>query len=374
MFVFSYWICYTVDMKENQVLMQDIQNLLLWYQQNKRDLPWRANTEPYRVWISEIMAQQTRISAVIPYFNRFVQRVPDIKSLANLPQDELMKLWEGLGYYSRARNLQAAAKTVVEKYDGVFPSDYNDILSLPGIGEYTASAIGSISFGIPTPVVDGNVLRVFCRYLNDFSDIASPKTKKNIYSFLQTVIPQHCPGDFNQAIMELGALVCVPNSVPDCDVCPIKNGCQAKKNNNWDVLPVKSAKSPRKEEDYTVVLICCEDRILLKKRKSTGLLADLYQYVLLDGDLSKEQLLPFLKDKNISAQDIKPIGKTKHIFTHKQWNMSGYLVTTDDFDGFDGYTFVNLSELTKQYPLPSAFKLYTDFIKEYQNETTDQLY
>ena len=362
-------------MENIQVLKQDIEKLLLWYRLNKRDLPWRINTDPYRVWISEIMAQQTRISAVIPYFNRFVQRVPDIKSLAQLPQDELMKLWEGLGYYSRARNLQAAAKVVVEQYSGEFPSDYNSILSLPGIGEYTASAICSISFGLPTPVVDGNVLRVFCRYLNDFSDIAAPKTKKNIFSFLKNVIPHHCPGDFNQAVMELGALICAPNSVPSCDTCPLQNGCLAYKNNNWDMLPVKSAKSPRKEEILTVVQVCCDDRILLKKRKSTGLLADLYQYVLLDGELDKDQVITYLTSHHMLVESIHPIGKSKHIFTHKQWNMIGYFVTVSELNEHDGYLSVSLNDLTSVYPLPSAFKPYTDFIKEHQNETTiDQLY
>ena len=370
MFVFSACICYTVYMDKMKLIKQDVEKLLTWYQQNKRDLPWRQNTDPYRVWISEIMAQQTRISAVIPYFNRFVQRVPDVFSLANLPQDELMKLWEGLGYYSRARNLQAAAKVIVDQYGGVFPSDYDSILSLPGIGEYTASAIGSISFDIPAPVVDGNVLRVFCRYLNDFSDIASPKTKKNMCSFLQNVIPHHCPGEFNQAVMELGALICAPNSIPACDICPLQNGCLALKNNNWDMLPVKSAKSTRKEENYTIVLVCCDDQILLKKRKSSGLLADLYQYVMLDGKLDEKQVCDYLKEQHIQIQNIHSIGENKHIFTHKQWNMSGYFVTVSEICEFDGYTAVSLSELTSLYPLPSAFKLYTDFIKEYHDETT----
>ena len=199
-----------------------VKPLLQWYEQNKRVLPWRSDPTPYHVWVSEIMLQQTRVAAVLGYYARFMQALPDVKTLAEVDEDELMKLWQGLGYYNRARNLKKAARVIMEKFSGTFPNTYEDILSLPGIGEYTAGAVASIGFGIPVPCVDGNVLRVLTRLIGDDSDITKPETKRFLRDALLMAIPKENPAAFNQALMELGALVCVPNGAPDCENCPLK--------------------------------------------------------------------------------------------------------------------------------------------------------
>jgi len=356
-------------MKTHVLSSNNIDDLLLWYDQNKRALPWRIDTDPYRVWVSEIMAQQTRISAVIPYYNRFMHQVPDIKTLADLPSDTLMKLWEGLGYYSRARNLQKAAQKICVMHGGKFPNNYSDILALPGIGQYTAAAIASISFSLPYPVVDGNVLRVMCRIENNFSDIAKPDTKQYYFDRLKTLIPQSRPGDFNQAVMELGALICMPNGIPKCDLCPVNNACMAFQNGNWDILPVKSAKSPRREEKYTVLLVIKNNHILLQKRKESGLLANMYQYCMLNDHLSEKQVISYLCDHRLKITDIRSLPDTTHVFTHKEWNMNCYIIIADDqAPPLPGYEYVALSDVFERYPIPSAFKTYTDVLKEYKHE------
>ena len=228
--------------------------LLQWYGVHKRALPWRETTEPYRVWVSEIMLQQTRVEAVKPYFTRFMKTLPNIAALAAIPEEQLLKLWEGLGYYSRARNLQKAAKAIETEYNGAMPNTYDALLRLPGIGAYTAGAIASISFGVPVAAVDGNVMRVISRILASTEDIGLPQTKKYITELVNRTIPSNHPGDFNQALMELGATVCVPNGIPDCHSCPVQPFCRAYQQNLTEELPVKSRKKPRAVERQTIFL------------------------------------------------------------------------------------------------------------------------
>ena len=227
-------------------------SLLHWYDYNKRLLPWRENKDPYRIWISEIMLQQTRVEAVKPYFDRFMEALPTVYDLAEVEDDRLMKLWEGLGYYNRARNLKAAAQTIVQEYGGQLPADYDKLLSLKGIGMYTAGAIGSIAFELQVPAVDGNVLRVLARLWGDDSDILKDKTKKDMGRRIMEFMPEDRPGDFNQALIELGATVCVPNGKPLCDQCPWDTVCRAYKEDLIDKLPVKTPKKANKRVDCSL--------------------------------------------------------------------------------------------------------------------------
>ena len=216
-------------MLETFDLYKIVEPLLAWYEKNRRKLPWRENVSAYRVWVSEIMLQQTRVEAVKPYFARFIDALPDVSDLADCEEEKLLKLWEGLGYYNRVRNMQKAAKTVMEEYGGQLPDDYEKLLSLKGIGSYTAGAIASIAYGIPVPAVDGNVLRIITRLTQDESDIMKQSVKKRVEQALLEVMPQKRAGVFNQALMELGATVCVPNGAPLCEACPWKEFCLAKK-------------------------------------------------------------------------------------------------------------------------------------------------
>lgn len=229
--------------------------LLLWYRENARVLPWRSDPTPYRVWISEIMLQQTRVAAVLDYYRRFLEAVPTVADLAALPEDALMKLWQGLGYYSRARNLQKAARQIVENFGGVFPNTYDEIRSLAGVGDYTAGAVASIAFGLPVPAVDGNVLRVVTRITGDTGDITTPAVKRRITEALRQIIPTEAPGQFNQAMMELGATVCLPNGAPLCDRCPGAEFCRARLEDRIEQLPVKAPKKARRVEQRRVYLI-----------------------------------------------------------------------------------------------------------------------
>lgn len=229
--------------------------LLQWYGEHARDLPWRREPTPYRVWVSEIMLQQTRVAAVLGYFAKFMDAFPTVQDLAAAPEDQLMKLWQGLGYYSRARNLQKAARQIVDTFGGVFPTDYGDIRSLAGVGDYTAAAIASISFGQPVPAVDGNLLRVAARVMGDDTDITTTQGKRHFTAALQEIIPLDFPGQFNQAMMDLGAMVCLPNGAPLCQQCPAEAFCQARKQGRTKDLPVRPAKKPRRVEERVVFLL-----------------------------------------------------------------------------------------------------------------------
>lgn len=345
--------------------LRAVESLLAWYQKNKRDLPWRHTKDPYRIWLSEIMLQQTRVEAVKPYYARFLDACPDISALAELPEERLMKLWEGLGYYSRARNLQKAAKRVAEESGGVFPSDYEDIRALPGIGDYTAGAIASIAFGKRVPAVDGNVLRVLARYTGSFEDIAGQKTKNRFRDRLAECVPAEA-GDFTQALIELGATVCVPNGEAKCDVCPFAGECCAAAEHLIDELPVRSAKAPRKIENRTVLVIRDGERTALRKRPDKGLLAGLYELPCAEGHLAADDLPAYLRGLGFEPLRVTRLEDAKHVFTHIEWHMIAYSVLiSPEFDGFHGQSGTLLvpdRELRENYAIPSAFSAYKKYI------------
>lgn len=344
------------------------QPLLNWYDGGRRILPWRENPRPYYVWLSEIMLQQTRVEAVKPYFDRFIENVPDIESLAGMDEERLVKLWEGLGYYNRVRNLKKAANVIMEKYGGIMPSEYEEIISLPGIGSYTAGAIASIAYGRRIPAVDGNVLRVLARLRKDGEDILSQKTKSRIERELKPVIPEDRAGDFNQALMELGATVCIPNGEPKCMECPWKEFCKAHLEDCTQEYPKKKAKKARTVEEKTVLVIKDEKRAVFLKRQEKGLLAGLYGFPMLEGRRTKEQALAYLKEIGLRALHIQEIGEAKHIFSHKEWHMKGYAVKVDELEAPDelmlkaGLLFIDLEEAAVKYPIPSAYRAYTKYL------------
>lgn len=347
--------------------LEDIPNLLLkWYDTNRRILPWREEPTPYRVWISEVMLQQTRVEAVKPYFERFMKALPDIESLAKVSEDELLKLWEGLGYYNRARNLKEAACRIMDEYRGKMPSDYHELLKLKGIGSYTAGAISSIAFGKPYPAVDGNVLRVVSRVCKREDDILNPTVKKNLEKELLTIMPSRA-GDFNQAMMEIGATVCIPNGVPHCDVCPLAEICMAKADGVQMEYPKKSDKKARVIEEKTILIIRDDIRTVLCKRPAKGLLAGMYEFPSLEGYKSPDEVMNWLEQKGLKIIRIVPLKESKHIFTHKEWHMCGYMVKVDELDLKEkemqaGWFFAEPVETEQKYPIPSAFAAYTEYL------------
>ncbi len=340
--------------------------ILKWYDTERRILPWREDPKPYRVWVSEIMLQQTRVEAVKPYYERFMKALPDISSLAGASEEVLLKLWEGLGYYSRVRNLQKAARQVMEDYHGVMPSTNEELMKLAGIGSYTAGAISSIAFGQRTPAVDGNVLRVLARLRTDSSDITRPEVKRRIEMELQAVIPSDRPGDFNQAMMELGAMICTPNGVPKCKSCPLEALCMAHLTARQEDFPVKAAKKIRKQEEKTILILRKDDKVALKKRPAKGLLAGMYEFPALSGHLSAEEVLRKLKKMGVEAVYIKKLSPSKHIFTHKEWHMNGYLVKVDELtegkSAEEGMFFVEKADIQERYPIPSAYAAYAEYL------------
>ena len=346
------------------MLEQIVKPLLSWYDGHARVLPWREDTSPYRVWVSEIMLQQTRVEAVKPYFERFVGALPDVQALAACPEDDLLKLWEGLGYYNRVRNMQKAARTVVEAYCGEFPADYGKLLALPGIGHYTAGAIGSIAFGIPMPAVDGNVLRVLSRFQASYEDILKQSVKNKFEQELQKVIPAERAGDFNQALIEIGAIVCVPNGRAKCGECPLAFGCRAKELGIVDELPRKKAKKERRVEERTVLVLREGSRVAIRKRPGKGLLAGLYELPNLDGALSDGEVLDRLKDWGLSPLRILPLAPAKHIFSHVEWRMTGYAVSLEETEHMnrEGLFFIDAKETEEKYPIPAAFAAYARYM------------
>ena len=346
------------------MLKEIIEPLLDWYDANARVLPWREEPSPYRVWVSEIMLQQTRVEAVKPFFDRFLESLPGVKELAECPQDRLLKLWEGLGYYNRVRNMHNAARVVMEKYDGRMPENYEALLELPGIGRYTAGAISSIAFGIPVPAVDGNVLRVMSRLTMDEDDILKQSVKSRWEREIGVMMPQDRPGAFNQALMELGAVVCVPNGTAKCGQCPLEAFCMAREAGRIRDFPKKAPKKQRKIEKRTVLILLAGNRTAICKRPENGLLAGLYEPLNLKEHLSREQILNYLKERHISALHIQEAEESKHIFSHKEWHMAGYIVKVEEPLGreTDDIIFVEREERKKNYPIPSAFRAYMKYM------------
>lgn len=327
---------------ENMNELQEIINPLLnWYQQNKRELPWRENKNPYYIWISEIMLQQTRVEAVKPYFIRFIKEVPTIEILAHIDDNKLLKLWEGLGYYSRAKNLKKCAIKLKEnKYQ--LPNTYEELLKLPGIGFYTAAAIASIGYNQKIAAVDGNVLRVTTRLLNSKINISLDKNKKEIQSILTHIIPEKS-GDFNQAMMELGATICIPN--PRCNICPLKDLCMGYKTGNMWMLPIKNEKIKKSVENNHIIIYFCGKEFAIEKRPSKGLLSSLYGFPI---------------DNNISVDNKIYLGEYSHTFTHKIWNNKVYMIKCNKKN--NKYIWTTLEDI-KKYSIPTAFKPCIEMIK-----------
>ncbi len=344
------------EMRAVHQLSRIVEPLLAWYEKESRDLPWRKSKDPYAIWVSEIMLQQTRVEAVKPYFARFMTEFPTIKHLAEADETRLLKLWEGLGYYSRARNLKKAAETVVCEYGGRLPCSYDALLSLSGVGTYTAGAIASIAFNIPVPAVDGNVLRIISRILADDSDIGDAKTKRTATNLLARIIPQDRAGDFNQALMDLGATVCLPVGKARCEVCPLSLVCEAYLNDVAASFPVKSMKKKRRIEKRTVWLISCGDNVAIRRRPSRGLLAGLWEFPNEEGSRSMKEWRVELTKRDWHVTSVKCAGESTHIFTHIEWKMKGYWVEVSE--PIEEWEWVGRDELTDVYPIPTAFKYY----------------
>jgi len=333
--------------------------LLLWFGEHARTLPWRSDPTPYHVWVSEIMLQQTRVAAVLGYYARFMDEVPTVAHLAALDEERLMKLWQGLGYYNRARNLQKAARKIMDEFGGEFPSRYEDIRSLAGVGDYTAGAIASIAFGLPVPAVDGNVLRVVSRINGNESDISLASTKERVRSELADIIPVGEASRFNQGLMELGATVCLPNGTPLCDQCPARGFCRARLEGRTDALPVKAPKKERRVEQRTVFLIFHDNRIALRRRSGKGLLAGLWEY--------PNELAPAhdaLERWGLSVQSVDRGGTGKHVFSHVEWHMTAVVVQTEDEQLPEGWVWAARSALERQYAVPNAFRAFEPAVKE----------
>ncbi len=337
------------------------ERLLNWYDAGRRILPWREDATPYHVWVSEIMLQQTRVEAVKPYYDRFIKALPDIEHLARAEEEELLKLWEGLGYYNRVRNLKKAAQVIMEEYGGVMPKEYEELIKLPGIGSYTAGAVSSIAYGRKVPAVDGNVLRVLSRLKGDERDISQQRVRTAIEEELRLSMPEERPGDFNQALMELGAVVCIPTGVPHCEECPWENSCMAHLQKRELDFPCKMPKKPRVIEKKTVLVIKDENKAALKKRPKDGLLAGMYEFPCLEGHLTDGQVLEYLKEEGLSVLKIEPLRSSRHIFTHKEWHMIGYAVKVDELaenKNSGNMIFVEYQEARERYPIPSAYRAY----------------
>lgn len=325
-------------------------DLLTWYSKNKRDLPWRKTTNPYYIWISEIMLQQTQVQTVIPYYENFITTFPTIESLAYSPIEKVYKCWEGLGYYSRARNLQAASKMIMENYQGIFPNTYEEIITLKGIGPYTASAIASIAFQIPKGVVDGNVLRIFSRLYNDTSNIALDKTKKAYQIICDNLISQKDPSSFNQALMDLGATICKPKN-PQCEICPVQKHCLAYQTNKQNVLPINIKKTKNTEINYMTCIIEYQNQLLLIKNTSS-LLEGLYGFVQYDVESPIAYEERFYEDYQTPIEITEFVKEVKHVFSHRTWRMQVYKAKLLEKPPFELYTLKDIENL----PLSTAHK------------------
>ena len=327
--------------------------LLPWYRENRRELPWRETKEPYRVWLSEIMLQQTRVEAVKGYYARFLETLPTIESLANCDDDVMHKLWEGLGYYSRVRNLKKAANMIMETHGGVFPRDYQSVRALPGIGDYTAGAICSICFDQPTPAVDGNVLRVVARLTEDATPVDLPARKKEVQEQLAAVYPKEA-GEFTQALMELGATLCGPNWKPRCEACPCREICMGALHGTAEQYPVKLPKKGKKEEDRTVLILSCDGKYALEKRPDHGLLAGLWQFPNVCGRLEPEEAVALAENWGLKPRDIRKMIERKHVFTHIRWEMRGIYLEVAEPTG--DFVWLTGEQIDQEAALPTAFR------------------
>lgn len=348
---------------EDPALYEMVSPIVTWFQKNKRDLPWRNHPDAYRVWVSEIMLQQTRVEAVKPYYERFLRELPTVKDLAEAKEDQLLKLWEGLGYYNRVRNMQKAAQQIMIDYQGQFPDTFEEIRSLKGIGNYTAGAISAFAFGLSKPAVDGNVLRVISRLMGSREDIMKQSVRSKIEEKLEHVIPEGAASDFDQGLIELGALVCVPNGEPKCTECPVAHLCEARKQGMIAEIPVKSKGKARKMEDKTVLIFKDREKLAIQKRPSKGLLAGLYEFPNQEGHLTMEEVTAYSKKIGLMPVRIKKLEDAKHIFSHIEWHMSGYEIVVDELEKTNekAFLFIHPEEIEKKYSIPSAFEAYTRY-------------
>lgn len=338
--------------KEVELMKKMRKPIVEWYQENKRELPWRQGKNPYHIWLSEIMLQQTRIEAVKQYYERFLKQLPTIQDLAEVEEEKLLKLWEGLGYYNRARNLKKAAEVIQQKYNGQMPKHYEELIELPGIGEYTAGAISSIAYDEPVPAVDGNVLRVVSRLIGSKRDVLDNKTKKEVMQELKEIMPEQA-GDFNEGLMELGELICIPNGDPLCEKCPLQEICVAKNQNLIAEIPVRNQKIKRRKEEKTVFLLEFGNKIAIRKRENTGLLAKMYEFPNVNKKMNKKEMADILKNWDLVVKHIEKVGTHHHIFSHIEWDMIGYKVQVEN-DNRE-FIWVEKEEILEKYPIPGAF-------------------
>ncbi len=342
------------------------QKLLDWFAQNRRALPFRQEPTPYHIWLSEIMLQQTRMTAVLPYYARFLAECPDIPALAACEEERLHKLWEGLGYYSRMRNLQKAARIVCEQYGGRLPADYAALRALPGIGEYTAGAIASISFGLAVPAVDGNVLRVLSRLDADKRCVTEPAVKKALTARAAALLPPECPGDFNQALMELGALVCVPNGAPLCEACPWQAACGAHAQGIEQQLPVKARPKARRAVEVAAALVKSPQGWLLRRRPAKGLLAGFWEPPCWEDAAfaAPGELRAALAACGVetAADFAAPLPPARHIFTHLEWRLSGWRLAAPAQALPEGWIWATAAQIEQEYALPGAFRVYREIM------------
>ncbi len=337
-----------------------------WYAENKRDLPWRGQGDPYRIWVSEIMLQQTRVEAVRPYYMRFLGELPDVKALASCPEEKLLKLWEGLGYYSRVRNMQRAACMIVEEFDGQFPETAEELRKLPGIGSYTAGAIASIAFGERVPAVDGNVLRIIARLTADGENVLSQSVKRSVEAVLTEVLKDCAdPGAFNQGMMDLGAGICLPNAQPLCERCPLAERCMAHRAGNELAYPVRTKAKERRVEHRTVLLIRDGERVALTKRPDRGLLAGMFEFPCLQGECTREEALAELRRRRLEPLRIAELGQARHLFSHVEWRMTGYEIRIASFSGAGtgDWILTDIEQIEREHPIPSAYRAYAERIR-----------
>lgn len=355
---------------EKEELKTAAELIVGWYRKTKRNLPWRVDASPYHVWLSETMLQQTRIETVIPYYERFLSELPTVEALADVDDERLMKLWEGLGYYSRARNLKKAAQTVMASYGGKLPETAKALRSLPGIGEYTAGAIASIAFGQPEPAVDGNVLRVIMRLAACDADIMLPKVKREVTASLKEIYPDgQDASDLTQGIMELGEVVCIPNGEPKCDECPLSSVCRAHLTGQTQRYPVRSAKKKRKITPLTVFVLSCGDKLALHRREKSGLLAGMWEFPNAEGFMTPKQAEAYLRQIGIEPVRMEPCGQTKHIFTHVEWHMTGYRIRclTESAQ----FEWKTAEEIASGVAIPGAFRFYRKLLEQENHTGSD---
>ena len=338
--------------------------LTAWFAASKRSFPWREERTPYKVLVSETMLQQTRIEAVMKYYDRFMKSFPTLKALAEAPEDLVMKHWEGLGYYSRARNLKKCAEICAERYDGELPQSFAELIRLPGLGPYSAGAIASLCYDEPVPAVDGNVLRVLSRFFGDDRDVRLPEVRREAEEVIREALSctssvslRLLPSVFNEALMELGETLCGPKGKPQCEACPWREACRAHAEGREEELPFRSAGAARTVEEKTVWIFLCDGRVALEKRPDSGMLRGLYGFPMTEGTVPDAVAAEaLLREKGIMPLRVSPLGNAGHVFTHREWHMTGYLAETAE--ELPELTYVSAEELTNDYALPSAFRYY----------------